>query len=69
MLEERQLRHAWGTHGEREGRGECFTRCAAAATAILINKQGSPLEGAIWWAMSTAFSPDGTFKVAIDSQG
>ncbi|CAL5224046.1 g6670 [Coccomyxa viridis] len=42
---------------------------AAAATAVLINKQGSPLEGAIWWAVSTAFSPDGTFKAAIDSQG
>lgn len=43
--------------------------CAAAATALLINKQGSPLEGATWWAMSTAFSQDGSFEAAIVSQG
>ena len=42
---------------------------AAAATAVLINKQGSPLEGAIWWAIQTAFGQDGTFKASITSQG
>jgi len=44
-------------------------QCAAAATALLINKQGSPLEGAIFWAIKTAFTQDRTFKATINSQG
>lgn len=45
------------------------SRCAAAATAVLINKQGSPLDGAIFWAVSTALSQDGHFEAVIKSQG
>ncbi|EIE18419.1 hypothetical protein COCSUDRAFT_68334 [Coccomyxa subellipsoidea C-169] len=48
----------------------------AAATAVLINKQGSPLEGAIWWAIETGFvsgadanSADPVFTARIASQG
>ena len=55
-----------------ELRGVCL--CAAAATAVLINKQGSPLEGAIFWAVETGFTKgsDGDAPVLtakIASQG
>lgn len=51
---------------------------AAASTAVLINKQGVPLEGAIWWAIEAGFinakdtaSPDSgpMFTAKIASQG
>ncbi|CAL8465747.1 g5283 [Coccomyxa elongata] len=50
----------------------------AASTAVLINKQGTPLEGAIWWAIEigfinakdTATSASGrVFTAKIASQG
>lgn len=45
---------------------------AAASTAVLINRQGSPLEGAIWWAIETGFdnsAADPVFTARIASQG
>nr|QOL01153.1 putative extracellular protein CSOL_076 [Pseudococcomyxa simplex] len=44
----------------------------AASTAVLINRQGSPLEGAIWWAIETGFdnsAADPVFTARIASQG
>lgn len=45
---------------------------AAASTAVLINRQGSPLEGAIWWAIETGFDNSAAYPVftaRIASQG
>lgn len=48
---------------------------AAAATAVLINKQGAPLEGAIWWAINVGYTASDAssygpvFTANIASQG
>ena len=41
---------------------------AAATTAVLINRQGTPLNGAIYWAIQAGFG-GGKYAAKIASQG
>lgn len=46
----------------------CALAGAAASTAVLINRQGTPLNGAIYWAIQAGFG-GGKYAAKIASQG